>query len=822
MPKKLTILGALTAALVFGVFGLFANSAAGVPIQQFDTSGTYEVDVVICYGGAAPVPDGGDAGRTADCGVGSSSTTVPFDTALLSWSVINQPIGNRLGLPITYTPSDGTTEWQTVSPACTGPDANNECTAQVTVGDLSSRTDVLCTNIPDDVLGDPGGITGTPETDWPDMSGVKWPLPIFKRSSASVANGGFGVPTALSPNFYVLNGVPWPKAGAPVNGFPFNSIDTASLTQLYLSGIAPFPLPAPVPLQLASATSSYPSQAGLSVSAALLGGSPSGPPSDGFTCLDSPQDSAATTTYLKTPAANRVIPRWTVITSAADIVDGTQQSLLDWACITVGTGEPDADGDCDPDGTDTNDAVKDIDGDLVPDGVELALGSSPILADTDGDGSNDFREMILFTDPTDTDSDDDLQLDKLDTNPTNGAATDTTEVFDATDLTDDNCPAVANGAADGNPDRGGVQASQINTDSLRQYHGMGVNSGERTNPNEDLFGDACDTDDDNDGMPDVTEQIFTIVAWSGSTDPGGADLPDSTTCAAPAVGVAPIDQQKADGTGPTGKTWPLDGPWNGDMDLDMVLDGRECEFRSRPDLALRAIASCINGPVDPDGCAQPNNGGSGGANDPDGDLLFLAFSPLAHGSVEATYRTTGINTAAGVTDNDIDNDTCAFVGTADKDSDQDVIGLSLGVGCTTPAPAVGIQDGIEVMFYGTGPGNRDTDRDGCLDGEEIIDIDGSFTTSSASDGFKHIQAAAAFGATLDIGSDGDIDNYEMKPSVGVPAFTEARGGVNYDINKNKSLDVGDRLLIVVAQASGTACSIGEGAITIGALAKNLP
>ena len=95
MPKKLTILGALTAALVFGVFGLFANSAAGVPIQQFDTSGTYEVDVLVCYGGAAPVPDGADAGRTADCGAGSSSTTVASNAPILSWSIINQPRRRR-------------------------------------------------------------------------------------------------------------------------------------------------------------------------------------------------------------------------------------------------------------------------------------------------------------------------------------------------------------------------------------------------------------------------------------------------------------------------------------------------------------------------------------------------------------------------------------------------------------------------------------------------------------------------------------------------------------------------------------------------------
>ncbi len=745
------------------------------------------------------MPDGADAGGTADCGASSSSTSVARDTALTAWTIVSQPIGTRPGLPITYTPSDGTTEWQPVNAACAGPDPNNECSAPVASGDVTGRTDVLCSNGADDIIGDAGGTGGVSETDWPDMSGSRWPLPALLRTSASAANGGSGAPTG-GPNAYVLGASPWPTIGP--NAFAFGAIDTAMLTRLYLSGTAPFPLPSSVRLQVASATSSYASQAGLGVSAVLRGGSPDRPPDDGFICFDSPDDSVMSAS-LRTPDADRVIPRWTIITSAVDLRfsywGDMTQVLLDWACITVGAGEPDADGDCDPDATDSNDAVKDIDGDLVPDGIERALGSNPTVADTDGDGSDDFHEITLFTDPTVADSDGDGQGDRRDDFPTNGYGSDTA---DAANAFDDNCPAVANGSADGDPIRPGIQASQLNTDSLRQYHGMGIGTGDSTNPTEDLEGDACDTDDDNDGLPDATERVFTIVPWSGGTDPGGADLPDTSICAGPGLGAPPIDQQLASG-GPSGKTWSMDGPYMGDMDLDMVLDGRECEFRSRPDLALRAIATCNNVVVDPDGCAQPNNGlGGGAAADPDGDGLFLAFSPAAHTAVEATYRTMGINIGAGVVENDIDGD--GLVGTADRNADHyDPAGYDTWQS---------IGGGLEALSYGSAPGILDTDRDRCVDDLEIIDTSGN-GKADAGDQLQFVikkNAGPNYGK-LDPDYDGDIDYYDL---------------VNWDFNRNKTLDAGDQLLMANAVAKGYQLdSCGNGGYpqpVIGALAKNLP
>ena len=824
MPKKLTTLGVLTAALVFGYFGLFNGGASGAPIQQFDTSGAFEVDVNWCYDGAYPTNSGG----AVVCGAGSSSTSVAKNTAITSYSIISQPIGNRLGLPVTFTPSDGTTEWQVVAPACVSValDGNNECDAGAVTGDVTARTDILCTNGADDILGAPGATGGDPATEWPkkdpDGAGVGsgWNSVDFVRTSAATFYGGGGAPTG-GPNAYAPGIAPFPDS-AP-NMYEFASIDTAVLTQLYLAGVSPFPLPDPVRLQLVNGISFYPSQssspttgAGLGVSVALLGGSPDNPPSDGFTCLDGPQDSVSTTSYLKSPDADRVIPRWVFIASAADIDDGTQQVVIDWQCVTVGAGEADADGDCDPDATDSDDGNKDIDGDLLPDGVELALGSSPTSANSDGDAADDFEEMVNFTDPTDTDSDDDLQLDKADLTPTNGS-----ETADGTDTTDDNCPAHANGSADGDPSRPGTQANQLNTDSLYQYHGHTLNAdgstaslfADKSNPDEDIEGDACDADDDNDEMPDATEASFTIVPWSGTSDPGGADLPDSAVCAGPGIGSAPLV--------PTGHvSWAADGPWDGDMDADLVLDGRECTFRARPDLAIRATASCTTAPVDADGCAQPKNGGGGGAiDDPDGDLLFLNGG--SHVAVEATLRTTSINVCRATDseppcpvglsttgqDNDVDND--GLAGNLDRDSDRDYCDSS--VGCSrpaTPSTAALVQDGPEVLFYGTGPSSFDTDRDGCPDAEEISDHSGDFRTTAGDQLLFVIakNAAPALGK-LDPDADGDVDNYHL---------------ANKDLNKNKTLDAGDQLIMAAIIAAPGACATTEGAVVIGKLAKNLP
>lgn len=136
----------------------------------------------------------------------------------------------------------------------------------------------------------------------------------------------------------------------------------------------------------------------------------------------------------------------------------------------------------------------DHDCDGLPDGVEVSWGSNPMVADSDADGANDFVEMFDFTNPLNTDTDADGFLDKP------------SGVFsDNTDKSMDNCPTVSN--ADG---PGGN--SQLNSDGKHRTVGVTITTGKASNPNKDRIGNACDPDNDNDGLPDTVEGVMGTQA----------------------------------------------------------------------------------------------------------------------------------------------------------------------------------------------------------------------------------------------------------------------------------------------------------------------
>jgi hypothetical protein len=853
MPKKLTLLGALTAALVFGYLGLFNTGTSQGAIQSFTPA---SFDWNICYGGEFPIPTGGGG---VGCGAGSSSTTVPKNTALQSFNIIRLPAGQRLSLPITFTPFDsdgpdntaGTVDdqWQAATIPCTA-GAFNECTVGTDTGDVTSRTDLGC-NLGEDVVAVETGAAepGSDPLNWPDddapldtgeASGVVdeyWTSPAFIRTSqsASLPGGGAGAPTAGSPNFYVTRIHPFPST------FSFQSIDTSELETLYIGGTAPLAIPGgPVLLQLATYQSSYPTQVGLNVSVALLAGEPSNPPSDAFNCLDSPQDSVSTTEYLITPNADRVIPRWNITTSGQDLTDSTQDTILDWQCVTVGAGQTDTDGDCLPDASEplaascvggVND--KDCDNDLVPDGIEGFLGSSPTAADTDGDLATDYEEMFSFTRPDAcggacTDSDGDGQRDKRDDTPTNGTAAGSDAPTTGTDaagaapngIVDDNCPAVAN-------------ADQRNSDSMWRFHGHppsftapGSGTGDRSNPDEDMFGDACDTDDDNDAINDVAEcnvisagvctAGVTIASWTGFS---GAQ---TTVCEGPGVaGVSDyVDGYAEDGVDYTGFLNPL----LGDVDQDFFLDGRECQLRSRPDQSIRnnvLAENCNVAPTVPldQGCAQPaaNSVGAGGGDEAGGgDRLFLPGGGAgSHSATETFFRTQSVTTGPGVQDNDFDYpqpgcpvplvDGDGSNGDADRDSDRDM--LCPTAGNANPA----VLDGIEELIQGTSPSSFDTDQDGCPDGEEILDVSGDGTTSSIDQGIVGGKVLSV-GALDNAPADGFLDDYAT--------------GINFDLNKDGTVSSIDQGVLGSALTAPQTClvpAVGwEDNVDIGKATAGLP
>jgi sugar lactone lactonase YvrE len=153
--------------------------------------------------------------------------------------------------------------------------------------------------------------------------------------------------------------------------------------------------------------------------------------------------------------------------------------------------------------------IDDPDGDGVPTDVELLQGTDPNNPDTDGDGFMDYWDDSYA-----------------------GVNTDTTK---------DNCPLVFN------PD-------QINTDAAALSNGPNVPGDDITIVNGDALGDACDPDDDNDGILDVDEGVFPMAlcpSASAATNPllidsDGDTLTDGWECL---MGSDPMDpNSKALGT----------------------------------------------------------------------------------------------------------------------------------------------------------------------------------------------------------------------------------------------------------------------------------
>jgi hypothetical protein len=562
---------------------------------------TFTVDWRLCYGPLTP------ASTTCP---GTSATDVAPSSSVSQTNVVEHPHGTRRtgcgqgrridgdflcgrDLLVTYTPAD----W-TFTPGPVG----------AAVGDFTMRTDVFCDGMLNVIAGsgsDPIGGTGA---EGPTQIPL-WPNPAVWRPYPLVHQ-------AAAPSWF-----------APFKPTPgtFSAL-SAERADLYTIWYPPFLHTPPFHLNVVTEVSPY--VAGMRVTSTYFGD----PDADLLRhCDQTATASVITGTQWTAPAAPGLYPRWSLLRSHADYTDGAAHGVLDVSCAVVGAPAiVDADSDC-LDDADLRDVAgaADSDGDQLVDGVEAAASTDPSNPDSDGDGASDLAEMFTFTNPNNPDTDGDGSLDRQDTGadefPGTPAINDT--------LADDNCPAVYNPDPDGGDLAPGTveTAIQPNFDYSPLWNGT---ASDRTNPVQDPYGDACDVDDDNDGLADVAEALGCFgFAPTNPLDPDSDDdlVEDWAECyftgGDPANALVKPPLQTADDLGPNTTGAPpgsdmderffradsisvgapftlnmnpdgdanVGGPADNDSDGDTLLDGQE---------AKRYASAVSNADTDGDGCSD--------------------------------------------------------------------------------------------------------------------------------------------------------------------------------------------------------------------------
>ena len=198
------------------------------------------------------------------------------------------------------------------------------------------------------------------------------------------------------------------------------------------------------------------------------------------------------------------------------------------AAVAVGV---DTDFDGIPDSADFDD-----DDDGLLDTTEIAIGTDPLLVDSDEDGLTDYEEhVVIGTDPTRQDTDGDGAADGFDTFPLNPAASVDTD-------------------GDGLPDT--LDPNELNINPVLEK----------------------DLDDDNDGFLDTEDQFSTDPNRVDGVDTDGDGVDDGLEVDADGDGVIDLRDANGDGTSDSGDTLRA-------MDDDIDGDGfkNDTETSTVPD-----------------------------------------------------------------------------------------------------------------------------------------------------------------------------------------------------------------------------------------------
>ncbi|PKG86006.1 hypothetical protein CXF85_04345 [Colwellia sp. 75C3] len=421
------------------------------------------------------------------------------------------------------------------------------------------------------------------------------------------------------------------------------------------------------------------------------------------------------------------------------------------------------------DNTDT-----DIDGDNVLNEDDLFPYDALESIDTDGDGIGNYRdedddgdslkdetEALLGTDPLKSDTDGDGVFDNADALPL-----DSSERFD-TDKDNignnsDNCPLIAN-------------TFQINSDN-------------------DAFGDACDTDDDNDGVLDDADDFPTDATKFNAVDADNDGWPteqdsDDSNAAVPSDIFVDTD---SDGLADSGGLTP-----DTDDDNDGVIDNDD------------AFPLDVNEWLDTDSDGLGNNHDLDDDNDQflDVDEIAANSDPLDSTSTPADFDGDLI---ADVSDADIDNDGVlnaqdAFDYDASEtlDTDGDGVGNNTdtdidgdGVDNTNDAFPNDVNESVDTDGDGKGDNaDTDLDGDGVNNATDAFPRDSSETTDTDGDGTGDNADEFPNDATevVDTDGDGTGDNGDAFPSdPSEVADSDGDGtGDNADVFPNDATEITD-------------------------------